>query len=173
MTTAPPPPHPPRLVQWKGFEILLSGERLATLAGQEITRRNAPVDRLEITFANDLLRFEGRIRKTIGIPFTIDIDRFTPNGTSVDIHLARASAFGIPLPSFIMTLAQLWLPPGDVSYDAHERVVSLKLDRFLPPFADVEIVDIRPVTGGITVRFGAGGADLPDASGGIHGEHNT
>lgn len=161
----------PRLIQWSTLEFRVSGERIARLAGEEIAKQNAPVSHLELEFAEDLIRVDGRIRKAIAIPFTIEVVQITTEQNRVRIPLHKASAFSIPIPSFLMTIAQFWLHSSEISYDSASKAILVKLDRFLPPFADVTIDQIRPVAGGIAVRLGPGGADPPTAGGTGDGQH--
>jgi hypothetical protein len=155
------PMNLPRLIQWNVLDFKISGERIARIIGEEIEKRKAPVSELELEFADDLFRIDGKIKKAIAIPFTIEILSFHVEGTVLRVPLHRAAAFGIPIPSFLMTIAQFWLPAADLSYDSAAKTILVKLDRFLPPFVDVKIEQIRPVSGGIAVRLGPGGADPP------------
>lgn len=166
-----PKPTLPRLVQWASLEFRISGERIARLVGEEIAKQKAPVTNLEFEFADDLIRVDGRIRKAIAIPFTVEVVRIGVEGSVVRVPLHKAAAFGIPIPSFLMTIAQFWLHSSEVTYASETKSVLIKLDRFLPPFADVTIEQIRPVAGGIAVRLGPGGAD-PPASGGTKDGHH-
>lgn len=162
----------PRLIQWDVLDFKISGERIARIIGEEIEKRKAPVAQLELEFARDLFRIDGKIRKAIAIPFTIEIVSFAVEGTMLRVPLHRAAAFGIPIPSFLMTIAQFWLKSDEVMFDSATNTISVKLDRFLPPFVDVKIEQIRPVSGGIAVRLGPGGAD-PPASGGTDDEQHS
>lgn len=159
-----------RFIEWDVLEFRVNGAKIASIAGEQIHARDLPISELFLTFNDGLLKIEGKIRKLIGIPFVIEIDELIPSGKSLRIPFRRVSAFGIPLPSFLMTVAQLFLDSDEVSYDSSTNALTIMLDRFLPPFADVEIVSVRPVAGGIAVRLGAGGADLPQTSGGRNGE---
>lgn len=159
----------PRLIQWSALEFKVSGERIARIVGEEIGKRDAPIAQLELEFADDLIRVDGKIRKAIGIPFTIEVQSFLLERNVLHIPLHRATAFGIPIPSFLISVAQLWLHSDEVAYDSTTKALVIKLDRFLPPFADVTIEQIRPIAGGIAVRLGPGGADPPLPGGSADG----
>ena len=86
------------------------------------------------------------------------------------IPWGAASAFGaIPIPQFLFGLARHRLPPELVRYEDPATLV-FSLDRFLPPFIDAEIQRIWIIDGGLVVTLGRGGADLPPASEGPHGD---
>ena len=158
-----------RFVEWDNFEFRVSGEKIAGLVGREIEKMNAPVAQLTLEFGRGLLKIDGRIRKAIGIPFSIEIPHIHAEGHLVQIFLQRASAFGIPLPTFLLGLIRERLAEKEVEYDAATRSFRVRLDRFLPPFIDVNLTDVQLIEGGIAVRLGAGGADLPPTSAGNGG----
>ena len=163
-----------RLIEWSSFEFLVRGERIAEMVGHEIERMNAPISALTLQFNRGLLRIDGRIRKTIGIPFTVEIHHVHADGTMVQVFLQRASAFGIPLPTFLLGLVRQHLAAHEVEYDPESRSFRVRLDRFLPPFADVQLADVQLIEGAIAIRLGPGGADPPPrrpatADGGVDG----
>lgn len=155
-------PTAPRLVEWQQIDLMLRGERIAQIAGEEIVRRRAPVSHLAFEFHPGLMLVEGKIQKGFGIPFTVEINRIEASGTMLRVPLARASAFGIPLPMVLLKIAQMFLPPGDIELDQPTGAFLVRLDRFLPPFLDVRVAEVRLVAGGIAVKLGPGGADPPD-----------
>lgn len=159
MATAPQ--QPPLLVRWEQIDLLVSGERLAEIAGREIAARAIPVTQLTLQFDPGALRADGRLQKGISIPFTVVIDRIDAAGTELRIHLARASAFGIPLPTILLNIAQQFMPPGDVAFDSATQSFAVRLDRFLPPFVQATIAAVRLIAGGVAVQLGPGGADPP------------
>ena len=161
----------PRLVQWNQLDFRISAERVVPMIGEEIVRSGAPISELHFEFHDGLLRIEGKVRKAISIPFTVEIEHVEPNGHSIAIPLRKAAAFGIPLPGLLLSVAQSFLKSNEVAYDSNARAFIVRLDRFLPPFVDVDIQQIRLVAGGIAVRLGPGGVDPPRPRGGDDGDH--
>lgn len=155
----------PRLVEWDGLQFRLRGDRLAEMAGEEIVKSGAPVSSLTLLFEEDLLRIHGKIRKAIAIPFTVEIRRIDAFERSVRVFLHHASAFGIPLPTFLVTLVQHKLQEHELTYEPESRSFLVRLDRFLPSFLDVTLAEVRLVAGGVLLRVGAGGADPPPSGG--------
>jgi hypothetical protein len=153
-----------RLIEWDRLHLRLTAEKLVPMIGAAVLKSGAPVSQLSFGFAENLIRVEGKIQKGIAIPFTIEISDIETEGKSALIPLKKASAFGIPLPSFLVSIAQFWLHSDEITYDAPSRSLRVQLDRFLPPFTDVDIQAIRPFDGGIAVILGAGGADLPEGT---------
>jgi hypothetical protein len=150
-----------RLIVWDNLHFRLQGARIAEIVGREIEKMKAPISMLTLQFSEGLLKIDGKIRQAIGIPFTVEIDRIEPLGTTLQIFLRRASAFGLPLPTFLLGLIRERLAAQEVEYDHPSRSFRVRLDRFLPPFADVQLIDVQLIAGGIAVRLGPGGADPP------------
>jgi hypothetical protein len=160
----------PRLIQWNQLDFRISAERVVPMIGDAVVESGAPITELHFEFHDGLLRIEGKVRKAISIPFTVEIEHVEPKGKSIAIPLRKAAAFGIPLPGLLLSIAQSFMKSSEVSYDSSTRAFIVRLDRFLPPFVDVDIQQIRLVAGGIAVRLGPGGADPPAPRGGDDGE---
>jgi hypothetical protein len=152
---------PPRLVNWQKIELTLRGERIAALVGEEIRRRAVPITQLTLQFDEGSLLAEGKLQKGFGIPFTVLIRRIDASGHLIRIRLDRTTAFGIPLPSVLLKIAQTFIPPGEIRWDEASQSFEVRLDRFLPSFIDVDLSEVRLIAGGVSVRLGAGGADPP------------
>ena len=154
-----------RLAEWDQFELRLNGEKIAGLLGKEIQRSGAPIVGLDLEFLPGVLRVDGKAKKGVTIPFQVEIRTIEADGTTVLVHLHRASAFGLPVPSLLISLFKHRIQRDELSWDESRRAFVIRLERFLPPFLDVDIEEIRPIAGGVYVRLGAGAADVPNAEG--------
>ena len=152
-----------RFIEWDSLDVRVNGEKIAAMA-REMVAHDPAIERLELRFANGLLRVEGSVRKFISVPFTVDITRFEAKGTTVRIPLARMTAGPLPLPTLLVGLLRQRFP-SDVRYEDPASLV-LSLDRFLPTFVSADIQKIWIIDGGLAVTLGRGGADLP--TGGVH-----
>ncbi|MEO8034461.1 MAG: hypothetical protein ABI837_08500 [Acidobacteriota bacterium] len=146
------------LIEWDGIEIRVDGERVNALAQ---SFRLAPIERMELTFSNGLLRVEGSVRKFISVPFTVDIREIRADGLVIRVPLATVQAFGgLPIPHFLLGLARDRLPKDLVAFEPPATFV-ISLDRFLPSFLEADIEKIWIIEGGLAVTLGRGGADPP------------
>lgn len=148
-----------RFIEWDALDVRVSGEKLNAMA-REVAGADPLVERLELKFANGLLRVEGAVRKIISIPFTVEITRLLASGTTVRVPLARISAGPIPVPTILVGLVRSKFPKDLVRYEDPATLV-LSLDRFLPSFVAADIQKIWIIDGGLAVTLGKGGADLP------------
>lgn len=154
-----------RLVQWNGIELYLDCRRLTVEAQRQAAAANAPVSDLRVVCAPDELTIRGRVHKFVTVPFQISIRWIEVIAARrIRIHLDHASAFGIPLPTLLVGLAEKKMPDL-VAWDASTHSLVVDLDRILPPFVDVEVADVRLASGAVVIILGAGGADLPDFKG--------
>jgi hypothetical protein len=144
-------------IEWDELEIRIDGERLNAIAA---TMRVPPVERIGLRFLNGLLRIEGTIRKFIAVPFTVEVTELRPSGTTVRVPLRGATAAGFPLPLLLFRLFREKLPKDLVTFEDPATLV-VSLDRFLPPFVSADIQRIWIIDGGLAVKLGHGGADLP------------
>jgi len=155
----------PRFLEWDSIDVRVDGAKLSAMA-REMTVSEPMLERLELTFANGLLRVDGSIRKFISIPFRVDITRIEASGTTVRVPLARISAGPIPIPAFLIGLVRDRLPKGVATFEDPATLV-VSLERFLPPFVSADIQKIWIIDGGLAVTLGRGGADIPH--GGFNG----
>lgn len=137
----------------------MDGEKISAMA-REMVKSDPMIERLQLRFANGLLRVEGSVRKFISVPFQVDITQIIPSGTTVRVPLARISAGPIPVPTLLVGLVRQKFPKELVRYEDPATLV-LSLDRFLPPFISADIQKIWIIDGGLAVTLGKGGADLP------------
>jgi hypothetical protein len=149
----------PRFIAWDQLDLRVDGAKLAALVRERALV--PPIERIDLQFANGLLRIEGALRKFISVPFAVEIREIIAEGRVVRVPLSSASAFGgIPIPQFLFGLVKGRLPAGLVQLEPPATLV-VSLDRFLPTFVDAEIHKIWIIDGGLAVTLGTGGADLP------------
>lgn len=148
-----------RFIEWDSIEIRVAGEKINAMA-REMVAADPMIERLDLRFANGLLRVEGSVRKFISVPFSVDVTQMIPSGTTVRVPLARISAGPIPVPTLLVGLVRDKFPKELVRYEDPATLV-LSLDRFLPPFVSADIQKIWIIDGGLAVTLGKGGADLP------------
>jgi hypothetical protein len=153
-----------RFIEWDSIDVRIDGAKVNAMAVRMIAK-DPMIERLELKFANGLLRVEGSVRKFISIPFTVDITEIQAQGTTVRVPLARISAGPIPVPTLLVGLVRDKFPKELVRYEDPATLV-ISLDRFLPPFVSADIQKIWIIDGGLAVTLGRGGADLPE--GGFH-----
>ena len=153
-----------RFIEWDEFDLRVDGEKLNEMARAMIGGRE-PIERIAIRFQNGLMRVEGTVRKFIAVPFTLDITEIMAKGTTVRVPLKGASVAGYPLPLILFRLLKRQMPKDLVSFEEPATLV-VSLDRFLPPFVSADIQKIWIIDGGLAVKLGRGGADLPQPPGG-------
>ncbi len=148
-------------IEWDQLEVRIDGGRLNALLSSTLSSmRIDPIERIGLRFLNGLLRVEGRLRKLISIPFTVEITELRPSGTTVRVPLKAATAAGFPLPLLLFRFFREKLPKDLVTFEEPATLV-ISLDRFLPPFVQTDIQKIWIIDGGLVVTLGHGGADLP------------
>lgn len=154
-----------RFIEWDTIDVRINGEKLSALA-KEIVAKDPLIEKLDLTFANGLLRVDGAVRKVLSVPFMVEIREILASGTTVKVPLAKISAAKIPVPSMLIGLIKDRLPKELVQYEDPATLV-ISLDRFLPSFVSADVQKIWIIDGGLAVTVGRGGADLPP--GGTHG----
>lgn len=154
-----------RLIEWDSIDVRVDGGKLNTMV-KEIVAKEPVIERLELKFANGLLRADGAVKKFISVPFSVEITQIQASGTTVRVPLAKVSAGPIKVPSLFLGLIRDHLPKDFVTYEAPATLV-VSVDRFLPSFVAADIQKIWIIEGGLAVTLGRGGADLP--AGGIDG----
>jgi hypothetical protein len=152
-------------IEWDSIDVRVDGEKIGAMA-REMVAKEPMIERLTLRFTNGLMRVEGAIRKVISIPFTVEVTRFEPSGTTVRVPLARISAGPLPVPTLLVGLVRDKFPKELVKYEDPATLV-ISLDRFLPSFVWADIQKIWIIDGGLAVTLGRGGADLP--AGGFDG----
>lgn len=153
-----------RFIEWDSIDVRVDGAKLNAMVLEAIGK-DPMIERIQLRFANGLLRVEGSVRKFISVPFSVEITEIQAKGTTVRVLLARISAGPIPVPTLLVGLVRDKFPKDLVRYEDPATLV-MSLDRFLPPFVNADIQKIWIIDGGLAVTLGRGGADIPE--GGIH-----
>ena len=150
-----------RFIAWEQLAVRVDGAKLAALVRERALV--PPIERIQLDFFDGLLRVEGSLRKFISVPFAVEVREILAEGRSIRVPLSSASAFGgIPIPQFLFGVVKGRLPADLVRLEPPATLV-VSLDRFLPTFIDADIREIRIIDGGLAVRLGEGGADLPSS----------
>jgi hypothetical protein len=148
-----------RLIEWNTIEIRVNGDRINEVVQTQLAGKE-PLEKLNLTFTNGLLRVQGAVRKIVSISFTVDITHIYARGLTVYVPLGRISAAGFPIPTLLVSLIKSRLPQELVSFE-EPATFAVSLERFLPTFVSAEIQNIWIIDGGVAVTLGRGGADLP------------
>lgn len=157
---------PERLVEWDSMEVRVAGSRVETLAREAMSRPEAPVDDLRLQFSSGELRVSARLKRGLPVPVRLVVRRIETAGRTLKVRLEDLSAMGLPLPSLLTRLVGNRQAADGIHFDATTSSLLIQLDRFLPSFLEVEVSEIRIIDGGLLVRLGSGGADLPFTPGG-------
>ncbi|HVT05108.1 MAG TPA: hypothetical protein VHL58_17225 [Thermoanaerobaculia bacterium] len=151
----------PRLVEWDEILLRLRGSMLEAMVQREVASRRVPIQEIHLTFVPGELRIDGKVEKFFLIPFRLFIRRIESSGGAIRIYLENISAFGLPIPVLLRKFAEKAMQNDALAFDAVNNVITVRLDRFLPTFLDVDVRHIEIIEGGIGVALGQGGADIP------------
>lgn len=157
------------IVTWDQIELLVRGERIVELAHERIESGSVPVEELVMRFGNGELVIEGKARVGIGVPFRLVVRRIEAAGHVMRIFLEDLSAFGfLPVPRMLLQFAESRMPIEDgVSLSSSNLTIQIAIDRFLPPYVDLILEEARIVAGGVKLRLGPGGVDVPPETPGV------
>lgn len=157
---------PERLVEWDSMNVRVAGSRVEMLARAATSQPDAPIDDLKLQFSGGELRVSARLRRALPVPVRLVVRQIEASGRTVKVRLEDLSALGLPVPSLLTRLVGNRQAGDGILFDASTSTLVIHLDRFLPAFIDVEVSEIRIIDGGLLVKLGSGGADLPFAPGG-------
>lgn len=153
-----------RLIQWNDMRLLVSARRIEGIARQKIREQQIPVRDVEMRFHDSLLEITGKLAKMIPLPFRVEIRQIDVEGGDVVVRLDRVSAAGLPVPMFLGKLFERQAAGGNVVIEGEGPAIRIRVDRFLPPFVDATIREVRISGEGIVAILGAGGADPPEGA---------
>lgn len=139
-----------RLVSWDGISLRIDGARANAFARQQVAGQ---LDDLDIRFRAGNIHVTGR--KKVGfvpVPFFADVNSIQVEGKSVVVPVSGIPSILLPV---IRAIAASRMPPFVAVRPPLTFVV--QVDRFLPPFADVQLREIRIIDGGLAVNIGPGG----------------
>jgi hypothetical protein len=103
-----------------------------------------------------------KIQKGFSIPIRCTIRRILAEGKTLRIVVESLSTLGsIPLPKNLLRLVDdLKLPEG-LSFDAEKLTLTVRIDKFLPPYLDITVKAVRFIPGGLALHLGEGTGDIP------------
>ncbi|HEY5611896.1 MAG TPA: hypothetical protein VIL97_11875, partial [Thermoanaerobaculia bacterium] len=91
------------LVEWDRLHVRIRGEKLAAMVGDVIRETKIPIVSLTLEFLPGVLRIEGRVRKTLSIPFRLAVPQIRVVDGKALVQIEEVSSFlGIPLPRFLL-----------------------------------------------------------------------
>jgi hypothetical protein len=152
------------LIEWDYLYLRVRGAKLHQMVSELLRTKQLPVSDLRFEFLEDELQLSARIQKGIAIPVKLTVRTIRVVGKSLQVPLENLATFGlIPIPKLLFRIIGTQGLPDGIQLDAETLTVTVSLERFLPPFVDLNIESVRIVSGGLVVHVGRGGADLPSA----------
>lgn len=152
------------LVEWDYVYLRVRGAKLHQIVSELLRAKAAPVSDLRLEFLEDELQVSARIQKGIAIPVKLTVRTIRVVGKTLQVPLEGVATFGlIPIPRLLFRIIGNRGLPDGVRLDPETLTVTVSLERFLPPFVDLDLESIRIVSGGLAVHVGRGGADLPQS----------
>jgi hypothetical protein len=151
-----------RLVEWDQLDLRVRGARAQQIVSEMIQRKQLPVSDLRLNFLDERLEVSAKIQKGLAIPVSFTVSTIGAMGSRLQIPLENVTTFGlVPVPKLLFRFVGAAGLPDGIRLDADNLVITVDLARFLPPFIDLEVQEIRIIPGGLAMRLGTGGADLP------------
>ena len=150
------------LVEWDSVFLRISGRKVQKAISELLRKEPSQVSDISLEFLEGKILVSARIQKGVSIPVKCTISRITAVGKKLEAVVENVSAFGVlPIPRFLFSMPSLKGLPQGITFDPETLTVFVNLQRFLPPFIDLNIESIRIIPGGVAVHLGAGGADIP------------
>src|SRR5688572_24869987 len=112
----------PHLVEWDRIDVRIRGDRLAAIVGDVVRQKKLPIESLALEFLDGVLRVEGKVRKTVSVPFRLAVPAIHVVDGTARLEIREISSFlGIPVPRFLLGLIEDRTRSGGVSYDSQTR----------------------------------------------------
>ena len=138
------------VVSWDAIALRIDGARVNALARE---RAAGHVDDINITFHAGGIRVAGRKKVAIvPIPFSAEVHSIQVDGKRLLVPVSGIPSILLPI---LRGIVAAKVPAGVSIHRPFTFVV--QLERFIPPFVDVEIKTIRIDDGGLAIELGAGG----------------
>lgn len=151
-----------RLIEWDRLEVRIRGARLQEIVTELLRQKQLPVSDFSIEFRKGELLVSARIRKVFSIPVTVTVDTINVVEKTLQIPLKKVVTFGaVPVPKLLFQMVGTRGLPDGIHFDADTLTLTISVEQVLPPFVDMKFDSIRIVPGGLDVRLGPGGADIP------------
>ena|SRR5688572_8582092 len=150
------------LIEWDFIYLRVRGAKIHQIVSELLRTKRLPVSDLRLEFLEDALQVSARIQKGIAIPVKLTVRTIRVVGKSLQVPLENLVTFGlVPIPKLLFQIIGTRGLPDGIQLDPETMTVTVSLERFLPPFVDLNIESIRIVPGGLALHVGRGGADLP------------
>jgi len=138
------------VVSWDAIALRIDGARVNALARQ---RAAGQVDDINITFRAGGIHVAGRKKVAIlPIPFSAEVSSIQVDGQRLVVPVSGIPSILLPI---LRGIVAAKVPEGVSIHPPFTFVV--QLERFIPPFIDVEIRAVHIVDGGLAIDLGAGG----------------
>jgi hypothetical protein len=155
---------PDHLIEWDYVYLRVRGAKMHKVVSELLRSKGAPVTDLRLEFLEDELQISARIQKGIAIPVRLTVRTIRVAGKILQVPLENLATFGlIPIPKLLFRIIGTKGLPDGIRLDPETLTVTVALERFLPPFVDLDLESVRIVSGGLAVHVGRGGADLPQS----------
>jgi hypothetical protein len=146
------------LISWDSIPLRIDGTRLNALLRQYVAGQ---LDDITLAFRNGNIHVSGRKKVAfIPIPFSLDINEIRISEKTITVPVADISHIPAKLLSIFLPLIRGLIKPR-IPVDAvtvqPPLTFVIQFDRLLPPYADVDIREIRIIDAGLTVLLGPGG----------------
>jgi hypothetical protein len=141
------------IVSWDAIALRVDGARVNALARERVAGQ---VDDINITFRAGSIRVAGRKKVAImPVPFSAEVKSIQVEGKTLVVPVSGIPSILLPI---LRGIVAAKVPPGVSIHPPFTFVV--QLERFIPPFIDVDIRAVRIVDGGLAIDAGAGGMAL-------------
>jgi len=138
------------IVSWDAIALRVDGARVNALARE---RTAGQVDDINITFRDGIIRVTGRKKVAIlPVPFWAEVKSIQVEGKTLVVPVSGIPSILLPI---LRGIAAAKVPAGVSIHPPFTFVV--QLERFIPPFVDVDIRAVHIVDGGLAIELGAGG----------------
>jgi len=138
------------IVSWDAIAVRVDGARVNALARERVAGQ---LDEINITFRAGSIRVAGRKKVAIlPVPFSAEINAIQVDGKNLVVPVSGIPSILLPI---LRGIVAAKVPAGVSIHPPFTFVV--QLDRFIPPFVDVDIRAVRIVDGGLMIDVGPGG----------------
>jgi hypothetical protein len=151
-----------RFVEWDAIALRVDGARIDAMVKEKF---RGMVNEIGVTFRPGNIHVAGW--KKIGflpVPFSADVREILVEGRTILIPVAEVALIPTSVLGGLWSVVREVLAPK-IPLDAvtvrKPLTFAIDLAKLVPPFADVDVREIRIVDRGLAVSVGPGGADPP------------
>src|SRR5688572_29234787 len=132
------------LIEWDYVYLRVRGAKMHQIVSELLRTKRLPVSDLRLEFLEDELQVSARIQKGIAIPVKLTVRTIRVASNTLQVPLEGFATFGlIPIPKLLFRIIGNRGLPDGIRFDAETLTVTVALERFLPPFVDLNIESIR------------------------------